>query len=78
MDDIFRIIKSKANLGVLIDGVSEIVKHEIKKFLFMLLGTVGGSMLGNISTGRGVMRAGKDVLRAGSGHNTMDHMSQNF
>ena len=31
MDDIIRIIKSLENLDVLIDGVTETVKHEIKK-----------------------------------------------
>ena len=39
MDDIIRIIKSLKNSGVFIDGVSETVKHKIKKlqggFLFM-------------------------------------------
>ena len=44
-----RIIKSLENSGVLIGGVSEIVKHEIKKqeggFLGMLLGTLSVSML---------------------------------
>ena len=31
MNDIIKIIKSLKDLGVLIDGVTEIVKHEIKK-----------------------------------------------
>ena len=31
MDNIIRIIKSLENLDVLIDGVTETVKHEIKK-----------------------------------------------
>ena len=31
MDDIIRIIKSLENLGILINGVSEIVKHKIKR-----------------------------------------------
>ena len=31
MDDIIRIIKSLENSGILIDGVSQTVKHEIKK-----------------------------------------------
>ena len=42
-------IKSLENSGVLIDGVSETVKHEIKQqeggFLGMLLGTLGVLML---------------------------------
>ena len=31
MNDIIKIIKSLKDLGVLIDGVTEIAKHEIKK-----------------------------------------------
>ena len=31
MDDIIRIIKSQENLGILINDVSEIVKHKIKR-----------------------------------------------
>ena len=31
MDDIIKIIKSLEDLDVLIDGVTETVKHEIKK-----------------------------------------------
>ena len=46
----------------------------------MLLGTLGASLLGNISTGRGINRAGKGkginragegIVRAGCGNNTM-------
>ena len=33
----------------------------------MLLGTLGASLLGNPLTGRGVNRAGEDVVRAGYG-----------
>ena len=31
----------------------------------MLLGTFGASLLGNLSTGRGINRAGEGVVRAG-------------
>ena len=69
MDDIIRMIKLQENSGALIDGVSETVKHEIKKqeggFLGMLLGTSGVLILRNMLTGKGVMRAGKRVVRAG-------------
>ena len=38
----------------------------------MLLGTLGVSLLGNLLTGKGIYRAGKDkgVLRAGYGNNS--------
>ena len=56
MNDIIRIIKSLENSGVLLDGVNEAVKHEIKQqeggFLGMLLGTLSASKLGNMLTGK--------------------------
>ena len=69
------------NLHVLIDGVSETVKHETKNqeggFLGML-GTSGASILGDMLTGKDVLRAGKEVLRAGRGYNNVDHMDKDF
>ena len=40
MNDIIKIIKSLEDLGVLIDGVTETVKHEIKKPESGFLGTL--------------------------------------
>ena len=34
----------------------------------MLLGTLGANLLGNISSGKGINRAGEGVIRAGYGH----------
>ena len=57
------IIKSLKNSGVLTNGISEIVKHEITKqesrFLSILSGTLGTSILGNMLTRKGVVRAGR-------------------
>ena len=51
--------------------VTETVQNKVKEqkggFLSMLLGTLGASLLGNLLTGRGVNRAGEDVIRAGYG-----------
>ena len=33
----------------------------------MLLGTLGGSLLGNLLTGKNIIRAGKGTIRAGEG-----------
>ena len=33
----------------------------------MLLGTLGASLLGNLLTGKGIMRAGDGIVRAGEG-----------
>lgn len=73
--------KVTENSGVLIAGSTEAVKHEIKKdkvYFGMLLGTLGASMLGNMLTGKGVMRVRKEVMRAGKGCNPMDHMGQHI
>ena len=34
----------------------------------MLLGTLGGSLLGNILTGKGINRDGEGIVRAGYGN----------
>ena len=57
ISDIMKIVKS----GLLIKDVSEIIKNETKEqkggFLGMLLGTSGASLLGNLLTGKGAIRA---------------------
>ena len=72
MDYIIRIIKSIEYSGMLTVGISETIKHEVKSqeggFLGMLLETLGASMLGNMLTRRGVMRAGKRFARPGTRH----------
>ena len=74
MNDKIRIIKSRKNSIVLIYGVSETVKHYIKKqeggFFCMLLEALALSMLGNMLTPKGIMRAE-------TGYN-MDHMDIHF
>ena len=75
MDDIFKIIKSLENSGVLLKGVSEKIQHEAKEqrggVLSMLLGTLGASLLDDIFSkglsGKGVIRAGEGAIRAGYG-----------
>ena len=82
MNDIMKIIKALENSGILLKGVSKIIKNETKEqrggFLSMLLGTLGASLLGNLLTGgkgsaasrtkaEGIMRAGDGIVRAGSG-----------
>ena len=68
MDDIIKIIKSLEESGFLIKSVNETIKSETKEqrggFLGMLLGTLGASLLGNISTDKGVTRAGAGTIRA--------------
>ena len=75
MDDVLKIVKSLENSGLLLKEVSETIQHEAKEqrggFLSMLLGTLGASLLGDISSkglsGNGVIRAGEGTIRAGYG-----------
>ena len=64
--------------NILLKGVTETFKNETKEqkggFLSMLLGTLGASLLGNLLTDKGLVRAGsgnnkrKGVVRAGYGN----------
>ena len=67
--------------NILLDWVSETVKHEIKKqeeeFLDILLGTLGASKLGIMLTVKGAVRVGNDALRAG-GECNIDRVDKYF
>ena len=89
MGDIIKIVKYLKDSRLLLKGVTKTVQNEVKGqkggFLSMSLGTLGASLLGNISTGQGIYRAGKGkgikragegVLRAGYGH-PLSSASQN-
>ena len=71
MNDIIKIVKSLEESGLLIKGLSETIKNEAKEqtggFIVMLLGTLGASLLGNLLTGKGIIRAGKGTIRPGEG-----------
>ena len=64
-----KIVKSLEESGLLIKGISETIKNDAKEqkggFLPMLLGTLAASILGTALTGRGVIRAGEDTIKAG-------------
>ena len=85
MGDFIKIVKSLEDSGLLLKDVAETVQNEVKeqkgRFLSMLLGTLGASLLGNLLTGKGIYRAGKGkginragegIVRAGYGNNKMD------
>ena len=70
MNDNMKIIEALENSGILLKGVSKTIENETKEqkggFLSMLLGTLGASLLGNLlSGGKGIMRAGDVIVRAG-------------
>ena len=78
MNDVRKIVQALEDSNILLKGVTETVKNETKGqkggFLSMLLGTLGASLLGNLLTGKGFVRAGsgnnkgKGVVRAGCGN----------
>ena len=77
IQDLLKIVKSLEDSGILLDGITETVKNEVKEqkgsFLSMILGTLGASLLGDLLTknlsGKGVIRAGEGTIRPGYGSN---------
>ena len=70
MNNIIKIIEALENSGILLKGVTKTIENETKeqRFLSMLLGTLGASLLGNLLTGgKGIVRAGDGIVRAGEG-----------
>ena len=67
MNDVMKIVQALQNSGVLLKGVTEAIKNETKEqkggFLSMLLDTLGASVLGNLLTGKGTVRAGEGTVR---------------
>ena len=78
MNDIMKFVQALRDSNILHKGITKTIKNETKEqiggFLSMLLGTLGASLLGNLLTGKGTVRAGsrnkkgKGIVRAGSGH----------
>ena len=85
MNDMMKIVQALEDSYILLKGVTKIMKNEAKEqkggFLSMLLGTLGASLLGNLLTGKGIVKAGsgcpsssasqnkkgKGIVRAGTG-----------
>ena len=69
VNDIMKRVKSLEISGLLIKVISETIKNEAKEqkggFLRMLLGTLRASLLGNLLTGKGTIRAGEGAIKAG-------------
>ena len=69
LNDLLEVIKSLEKIGILLNGITETIKDEVKEqkggFLSMLLDTLGASLLGNMLADKGVIRAGEETIRAG-------------
>ena len=78
MNVTMKIIQALDDSNILLKGVIKTIKNKTKEqkggFLNMLLGTLGASVLGNLLTGKGIVRAGsgnkegKWIVRAGYGN----------
>ena len=71
MNEIMKIVQALEDSNILLKGIAKTVKNETKEqkggFLGMLLGTLGASLLGNMLTGKGILKAGFGVSRTGYG-----------
>ena len=67
MNDIMKIVQAVEDSAILLKGVTKTIKNETKEqkggFLSMLLGTLGASLLGNLLTGKGTVRAGEGIKK---------------
>ena len=78
MNDIMKTIQALEDSNILLKGVTKTTKNETEEqkgeFLSMLSGTLGASLLGNLLTWKGIVRAGSGnkkgerIVRAGSGN----------
>ena len=70
MKDTVEIVESLEDSGLLPERANETIQNKAKEqrgqFLSMLLGRLGASLLGDILKDRGINRAGKRIVRAGS------------
>ena len=66
INDIMKIVKSLEESSLLIKGVSETIKNEVKEqtdsFLIMLLVTLGAGLLGNLLTSKSIFRASEGTI----------------
>ena len=71
INDIIKIIEALENSVILFKGVTKTTENETKeqrgRFLSMFLGTLGASLLGNLLSGKRLVRAGEGIVRAGEG-----------
>ena len=62
MNDIMKIVQALEDSNILLKGVTKTIKNETKEqkweFWSLLLGTLGASLLGNLISVKGIVRAG--------------------
>ena len=71
MQNLLKIVKSLEASGILLNGITETVKNEVKEqkggFRSMLLGALAATLLGDMIAGRGVIKVGQGTIKAGYG-----------
>ena len=71
MNDIMKIVQALEDSNNLLKGATKTIKNETKKqkggFLSMLLVTLGASLLGNLLSGKGTVRAEEGIVRGDCG-----------
>ena len=71
INDFLKIIQALEDSNILLKGVTKTIKNETKEqkvgFSSMLLGTLGVSLLGDLLSGKGTVRAGEGIVRVGYG-----------
>ena len=71
MNYIMKIVAALEDLNILLKAVTKTIKNETKEqkrvFLSMLLGTLGASLLGNLLSGKGTVRATEGIVRGDYG-----------
>ena len=69
MNDIMKIVQALEDSNILLKGIPKRIKNETKEqkggFLSMLLGTLRASLLGNLLSEKGTVRAAEGIVRAG-------------
>ena len=76
MNDFLKIVQALEDSNIFLKGVTKTNKNETKeqkgRFLSMLLGTLGASLLENLLSGKGIVRVGsenkKGIVAAGYGN----------
>ena len=60
MNDIMKIVQALVDSDILLKGITKTIKNKTKErkgfFLSMMLGTLASTLLGNMLTGKGIVR----------------------
>ena len=67
MNEIMKIVQALEDSSISLKGVTKTIKSKTKEqkggFLSMLLGTPGASLLGNLSSGKGIVRTSLEIKK---------------